>query len=174
MEQLIMRWKNTGREAKMPDFGDFVCRTFTESDEDIDKWAEIVQHGLTEQKATKEDYFNIMYDHGPLELDKFFLIEKDGQPAATIAIICNYEKKEGYIHMVGSHPAYRGLGLGNKMNELAVKVLVDAGMETAYLTTDDWRIPAIKSYLRSGFEPDRSTADFAERWDKIYREIGRK
>jgi hypothetical protein len=41
-------------------------------------------------------------------------------------------------------------------------------MQTAFLTTDDWRIPAIKSYIRAGFIPDLSTEDFKARWEKIY------
>ena len=44
-------------------------------------------------------------------------------------------------------------------------------MQTAYLTTDDWRIPAIKSYLRIGFTPDISTEDFKARWDEIFKII---
>ncbi len=60
------------------------------------------------------------------------------------------------------------------LNKVAVETLKNEGMETAYLTTDDWRIPAIKSYLRIGFEPDVSTEDFAMRWEKINEELGIK
>ena len=46
------------------------------------------------------------------------------------------------------------------------------GMETARLRTDDWRIPAIKTYLKIGFEPDlTSEPDYKERWEKIFEII---
>ena len=47
------------------------------------------------------------------------------------------------------------------------------GFETAYLTTDDYRIPAIKCYLRAGFEPEMTEDDHPERWEKIFAAIGR-
>ena len=52
-------------------------------------------------------------------------------------------------------------------------VLKEQGMEMAYLTTDDWRIPAIKSYLRIGFEPDLSNDDFKTRWTKILTDLNK-
>ena len=73
--------------------------------------------------------------------------------------------------MVACRPESRGRGIGTLLNDIAVNVLKNEGMETAYLTTDDFRIPAIKSYLRCGFAPDLSTDDFKERWAKIYAEI---
>ena len=44
-------------------------------------------------------------------------------------------------------------------------------MKSAYLTTDDWRIPAIKSYIRCGFVPDMSTENFKNRWKKIFERV---
>ncbi len=74
--------------------------------------------------------------------------------------------------MVACHEAARGKGYGTLLNQIAVAVLKKEGMSTAYLTTDDWRIPAIKSYLRAGFIPDLSTDDFQNRWASILAQIG--
>lgn len=73
--------------------------------------------------------------------------------------------------MVAAKPEARGRGIGNLMSLYAVRVLREQGMQTAYLTTDDFRIPAIKTYLKSGFTPDTSTSDFEERWRKILASI---
>ena len=73
--------------------------------------------------------------------------------------------------MVACHEQARGKGYGTLLNNVALHTLKNEGMETAYLTTDDWRIPAIKSYLRAGFEPDVSTEDFKTRWNNIFKQL---
>ena len=167
MEQLIMRWNNSGPLPDMPDFGAFTVRSFDGSDSDIEKWLDIVQYGLTEKRETAAFFEACMLSHKNLEYDKIFMAEYKGDAAATLTVICDHIKKEGYIHMVACKPQYRGRGLGRALCVLSVRTLILAGMETAYLTTDDFRIPAIKSYLRAGFYPDVSTEDFALRWKKI-------
>ena len=49
--------------------------------------------------------------------------------------------------MVAAKDKARGKGIGNLMAFFAVTELKKRKMETAYLTTDDYRIPAIKTYL---------------------------
>ena len=80
----------------------------------------------------------------------------------------------GELGMVIGDAGDRGRGIGTYMNALSVWLLKTHGMKTAYLTTDDWRIPAIKSYLRAGFTPDLSTDDFRARWEKILSGIGKR
>ena len=77
--------------------------------------------------------------------------------------------------MVACKPDFRGMGIGHILNNIAVNVLKTKGMKTAYLTTDDWRLPAIKTYLKAGFTPDLTTEpDFKERWNKIFALITNK
>ena len=172
MEQLKMIW-NRGDAPDAPDWGELVCRSFDGSDKDIEIWLDIVQYGLTEKREGKAFFCECMHSHGELEYDKFFIVECDGTPAATFAVICDYEKKQGYIHMVGCKPGFRGRGIGNLIAAQAVYTLTAAGMETAYLTTDDFRIPAIKSYLKAGFIPDIKNEEHKQRWEKVF-EIIRK
>ena len=174
MDQLVMRWR--AADAVMPekpDWGGFTCRTFNGTDEDKAKWALIIKESFGGDEWVKESFDGCMNDHGKLEDDKLFIVEKDGDPAATLAVIPHWDKKEGYIHMVGCREKYQGLGLGTKINAMAVRCLLENGFETAYLTTDDFRIPAIKSYLRAGFYPDIIDDSHRERWDEIYKIIGR-
>ena len=174
MEQLVMRWR--ADDATMPDepdWGEFVCRTYSGADEDKEKWALIIKESFGGDDWTKESFDGCMNDHGKLENDMMFIIEKDGDPAATLAVIPHWDVKEGYIHMVGCRPKYQGVGLGTRLNAAAVRCLLENGLETAYLTTDDFRIPAIRSYLRAGFYPDIKDDSHRERWDKIYEIIGK-
>lgn len=172
MEQLIMRWKNDGQPTKQP-VAPEGCEilNFTELDDAVNKWLDIVQYGLTQGRCTEECYKKAMLDEPFYSEDKCFFIVEYDKAVATLTVLCDYEKKEGYIHMVACQESARGKGYGTLLNRIAEYTLKKEEMETAYLTTDDWRIPAIKSYLRIGFKPDLSTDDFKLRWRKIYEQL---
>ena len=174
MAQLIMRWKNDGI-AVAPVEAPENCRiaNFAELDGAMDKWLDIVQYGLSAGRCNEEYYHSTMTKRPLYRDDKCFFILENEEAVATLTVIYNYETKEGYIHMVACKECARGKGYGTLLNRVGEYTLKKEGMETAYLTTDDWRIPAIKSYLRAGFLPDLSTDDFKERWKKIYEQIGR-
>ena len=175
MAQLIMRWKSDGTPAKpvQPSAG-VAVRTLPELENGRAVWLDIVQHMWRNSVTLQEDYFEkAMLSQPCFREDLCHILTVDGIPAATITVICNPETKAGLIHMVACKPEFRGRGLGHLLNDVASAVLKRESMETARLTTDDWRIPAIKTYLKAGFHPDLETeADFKDRWDKIYQEIG--
>lgn len=176
MAQLIMRWKNDKTPAKPLVFPQGVTlKTMPKLENGVAHWLEIVKFMWQEPKDLSEDYYHrAMTDRPCYREEQCHFLLVDGEPAATITVICDYSTKEGYIHMVSAKPQFRGRGLGHLLNDVATMVLKREEMETAYLTTDDWRIPAIKSYLKAGFYPDLETEpDFKERWEKIYREISR-
>lgn len=175
MEQLIMRWRNDGKKTDVLDIPkDIEIKNWVEIDNPLDNWLDIIQHGLTKNKKDEEFYkqCNYRYEYYKPE-DCFFFLYK-GSAVSTITIICNPVKKEGYIHMVATKTEARGKGIVNLMSLFAVKILKENGMETAYLTTDDFRIPAIKTYLKSGFYPDVSTDDFKLRWENINKIISKE
>ena len=176
MGQLVMRWYREKHPdpPEKPDWGEFVCRGFDGSPEDYERWNDIVADSFGSPKGDKGTLDHVMNAFGPFENDKFLIVEKDGEGVATLAVIPHWDIKEGYIHMVGCKKKFQGLGIGTKLNTEAVRILVENGFETAYLTTDDHRIPAIKSYLRAGFEPEMTEDDHPERWEKIFAAIGRQ
>jgi mycothiol synthase len=47
----------------------------------------------------------------------------------------------------------------------------ERGCGEAILDTDDFRLPAIRTYLRLGFTPEISADDHAHRWDRIFAEL---
>jgi hypothetical protein len=51
-------------------------------------------------------------------------------------------------------------------------VIWEAGCHGAYLTTDDFRVPAIRSYLRAGFLPVLYQEDMAQRWAAVLQAMG--
>ena len=62
------------------------------------------------------------------------------------------------------------------LNSVAMTALYEAGAQVAYLTTDDFRLPAIKSYLKAGFYPvlyAREEYDtMRQRWTSVLEKLG--
>lgn len=173
MEQLRMQWKHDGMPAQPLSFPEnFSVVTLPDLENAVDIWLDMMQYGLSEKREDLSYYQTTMLDIPGYEEEKCYFILEDGKPVATITLICDSETQNGVVHMVGSNPACRGKGIGNMLGDIAVYVLKTAGMQTASLKTDDFRIPAIKAYLRAGFQPELSTEDFVQRWDAIYQKLG--
>ena len=172
MEQLRMHWKNDGTPAKPPVIPEgFTVVTFPELENALDKWLDIMQYGLSDRREDADYYKKCMLDLPGYEEDKCFFVLENGKAVASITVVCNYETKAGLIHMVGSLPECRGKGVGRLLGSIGEYVLKTAGMQTASLKTDDFRVAAIKVYLGVGFQPDLSTEDFVQRWDAIFSAI---
>ena len=174
MEQLIMNWTRGSAaeplEVALPE--GFSFRRFDGSAADIDAWLEIVQHGLTDGKGDRTVFRKIMEEYPGYDPEGICFIEKNGVPCATASVFCDFTKRHGYVHMVCAAPSARGCGIGTALARLAVNELLERGMETAHLTTDDFRLPAIRTYLEAGFVPQRSgSEDFPARWDAVLAQL---
>jgi len=170
MEQLRMWWnRKEVRPVCLPE--GVTIRRFNGSDEDIDIWVDIAKHGLLAEDADRDDYIGTMLKHKDLDTNNIFIFEKDGASAATITPIIFKDKNQGYIHMVACKTEYRGIGIGSQLNNAAMKVLYDSCVPSAYLTTDDFRLAAIKSYITADFFPVLFADDMEERWCKILKQL---
>ena len=172
-KQLVLNWKRKIDdlfEIVLPEGFNF--RSFDGSEKDIDSWLDIVQHGLTDGKQTPELFKSAMEGHPDYLPEHVYFVEENGAACATISVFCNDETKHGYVHMVAAKPEVRGKGVGTALAKFAVNKLIEGGMQDAHLSTDDFRIPAIKSYLKAGFEPClEGSEDFASRWEAIMAKI---
>ena len=173
MKQLKMYWHNNGAAAMPLDLpNDITIKRFSELPNAEQQWLSIIQYMgqqpdptiLENRKLYRESMVNLPYYNE----DLCFFLMIDGEAAATITVICDPVKKDGLINMVACKPQYRGRGIGKLMGRIAQNTLIAEGMQTARLATDEWRIPAIKTYLGIGFEPDlTSDPGYATRWDAI-------
>lgn len=171
-----MNWRHDGLPAEEPVLPDGVgCRHLPELKHGVETWLEIVRWLSPEGDMPETDYYQeamLSYSHYDENLCLIFTV--DDVPAATITVICDDAAKKGYLHMVVCKPEFRGRGLGHLMNAVAVSILKKQGMETAWLTTDDWRLPAIRTYLKAGLTPDlESEPDYRERWEKILEKLAK-
>ena len=92
--------------------------------------------------------------------------------AATFASRREEPVRVGVLDYVVSHPDHRNNGLGRAVCTAVLKFFVDSGYETVTLTTDDWRLPAIKVYISLGFEPQMTREDMPSRWRTATGKLG--
>ncbi len=98
----------------------------------------------------------------------FVVRADDGRLLATASAqwIPVYEP-DGFLHWVASAPEARGLGLGALVSLAAMHRLRELGFAACRLTTDDERLPAIRTYLRLGFLPKVEDDTHPGRWRAI-------
>ncbi len=104
--------------------------------------------------------------------DGHFVIEHrpDGRLAATA--MANHRPSERHpfgaeLGWVATAPEFRGRRLGEAVCAAAIARCRAAGYRRIYLKTDDYRISALRLYLRMGFLPLETDADQAARWRAI-------
>ncbi len=120
-------------------------------------------------KATVLDYADL----NPAE-DIIFVLDPEGRAVASICAV-KHGEDQGYIHMVAAHPDFRGKGIGHAMLAHALEKLEARGCAYSILTTDDFRIAAIKTYLDAGFRPvlrNDPDSDQRARWDAVIARLG--
>ena len=74
----------------------------------------------------------------------------------------------GYVHYVGVAARARGLGLGAIVTARCMTGFVERGLPTAVLETDDFRIPAVITYLRLGYVPTYRNSTEQKAWSGLF------
>jgi mycothiol synthase len=77
----------------------------------------------------------------------------------------------GYVHYVGVHSSHRGHRLGEVVTGRVLEHFTAAGLPSAVLETDDFRLPAVRIYLRLGFVPEYRSAGDEARWSQVLRRV---
>ncbi len=175
MEQLKMIIFERGQESRPLPEG-FRFENYTENKANIDRWTAIIASD-TPVSEPAEAFFDAVIRKRPglvPERDLFFITDLSGRALATSAAVTNPDGT-GYVHMFWSVPEARGHGLGKPLLTETLDRLAARGSFPATLTTDDFRLPAIKTYLRFGFVPVISPEpenDYVNRWRAIFEKLG--
>ena len=133
-----------------------------------------------------EDYLSLVHEAGFTDFDKqrvdgclnrvlpngFFVAvhRPTGEIVATAMATHNPKPLHPYggeLGWVAGRPAHAGKGLGTAVCAAVVKRFLSAGYRRIYLLTDDWRLPALKVYLKLGFVPFLFEQGIAARWQAI-------
>lgn len=77
----------------------------------------------------------------------------------------------GLLHYLAVLPEHRGKHLGIVLIVRVLELLRDMGYPDVWLTTDDFRLPAIRTYLSTGFEPVYKDKSHEERWEIVRHKL---
>lgn len=116
--------------------------------------------------------FDFLIKAGDYSPEKVLYLSKDGLDIATITVVenCLYPG-EGWFRMVGVRADAQGMGAGKLIATAALNALAAKGYKSAVLSTDDFRIPAIRLYLSVGFEPLYTDESHSQRWKQVFHTI---
>lgn len=106
--------------------------------------------------------------------ERIFFITHNDIPVATASAwyIPKSGINTGYVHYVGTCPEHSGKKLGYWVSLAVLHRFVYEGRSRAILQTDDFRVPAIKTYLQLGFSPYLVEEDQRKRWRDIINNNG--
>ena len=98
-----------------------------------------------------------------------------GRPVATASSRYLPERfgGSGIVHWVGTHPEHAGRGLGLALVARVLDDFAERGYPDAVLQTDDFRLPAIRMYLKLGFTPvyEVEGEDHRARWSAVFERL---
>ena len=140
----------------------------------------------TYQPGDEKDYIGLMNRAGFVDWNEnslketlsktlpegLFFVEHHKTGRLVASAVATHKSSEqhpfgGELGWVVSDPEYRGKGFGLIVCAAVVRRFLGAGYKDIYLQTDDFRLPAIKTYLKIGFVPLFFAADMERRWQKV-------
>ncbi len=102
--------------------------------------------------------------------------EESGDVVAS-AVAAEYGREghpeRGSLQWVMANPRHAGRGIGRIAVAAATATLVEGGYQRVYLSTDDFRLPAIHVYLELGWKPYLYADDMEARWRAVFEQLNR-
>jgi mycothiol synthase len=157
-------------ELTVPD--DYALRTLTP--EDWHSWTMLMQENGELGEWTIDRSAPLFAPGSSLIFDGSFFATWQGEPVATAQINRHADPTYGpepELGWVAASPRHRGHGLGYAVCLAVLRYATAAGFPSIFLRTDDHRSPAIRTYLKLGFEPWLFDSTAAERWRAIQQRL---
>lgn len=126
---------------------------------------------LTEAFEEPWDVERVHRELGPAGgVDATYVVRDDGRVVAVASArhLSEQYPEAGYLHYVGAYRTEAGRGLGGLVTWAVLRHFRDEGLTSVVLETDDFRLPAIRTYLKIGFVPEYRHAQDQSRWSKIF------
>jgi ribosomal protein S18 acetylase RimI-like enzyme len=166
MAQLIM--KRPPGAAELPPESPITVREATR--DDAAAIAQLLGAAFPEQQWDLARAQADLFDAA--EVAAVYVIEEHGRVVATASVRYHPRFPEsGYVHWVGVDPAERGRRLGTVVMARVMRRFAADGRASSILETDDFRLPAIASYLGQGFIPHYTDPDHEERWSRVFEQL---
>jgi mycothiol synthase len=168
LPQLRMIWpKNLfGQDIEYDIPSDYILRRYQKGDEK--RFFEIMS--LSGWEGWNQDTLNpwlakIIPDSWLMVIEK-----SSKQIVCTAMALHNYKGTYpfwGELGWLASDPEHSGKGLGLVVSAAVTERLMDAGYRNIQLFTEDFRLPAIKTYFKLGYVPSIYKKGMFERWKEI-------
>jgi GNAT superfamily N-acetyltransferase len=124
----------------------------------VARWL-VVVNAAFERTWTEENHRLAMVENPVLEVDRTFLVERDGEPVGT-ASIGRYRGNPdvGIGHYLAVHPSAQRHGLALALCSHRYRAMARTGLAVAEAQTHLHRIGSLRAHFRCGFEP-KTTID---------------
>ena len=152
-------------EIKVPD--GYEIRTYEEGDDA--HWVNVINasFGIT---FTTADFYKDIGRKSLFDPDGLYFVTCQGTPVGTTysRILVPGESEMGSVYMVAVTPEHTGQRLGKSVTLCVLHLFQHRNFKCAILGTDDFRLPAIKTYLNLDFVPMYIDVDHPERSSRIF------
>ena len=167
--QLMMKRPDLGNLPPLELPAGYSLRAALPGDEDAPHWCRIIGESFEEERTLTHWHEQMVnrYDYAPERI--LFLCDSAGEPVATAAAYGGLV--EGYVHYVGVVPSALGLGLGSVVSLAVLHAFAARGCRHAILSTDTFRLPAIKTYWKLGFRPWITDPTQPDRWRDVAEKL---
>jgi len=138
------------------------------ADNEGEAWCTCLLNDMGIDVISQELFKEKMLDDADVPENSIFCVEDENHiPIATATAQLKKDGNVATLHMVGAKESERGKGIGLAVCAAAVQKHLDDGCEGCFLTTHDWRLPAVKHYLKLGFMPVLNHESMRGRWTII-------
>jgi N-acetylglutamate synthase-like GNAT family acetyltransferase len=103
--------------------------------------------------------------------DIFILLEENSVVGFTVIHKRNLYDNSAEVGYVAVSPNSRGKKLGYKLLAYILSEMKRRSFSYAYLKTDSFRTPAIKTYFKCGFSPCIRNENQRKRWEDVINKI---
>ena len=140
---------------------------------DVDAWLACCRDGLVADDAGVEAFAGAILDESDVEPKRdVFFIDYHGEHVGTATCFINSDEGAGDLHMVGIKKEFRDKGLSKYLVAEGLRRAFDRGAPYVFLTTDEWRENAVRSYLNAGFKPVQYGLGMEDRWQAMLETLG--
>jgi len=169
-EQIIMYLPHNYKKNKIVLSNQYLIRNYIESDH---------KSYLNLMKKVGFDYWNDNYFNEVIQKvlpQGLFVIEYIPNNTIVGAALASHNPRKefafgGELGWVAVDSEHKGKQLGLSVSNAVVQRFINGGYKNIYLLTDDFRLPAIKTYLKLGFVPfyNNENQEMKTRWDSILK-----
>ena len=103
--------------------------------------------------------------------ESLFIVWKGETPVGTACGYLTPEAGKGTLHMVSVLASESGHALGQLVCAKAIEWLLAQNPPVIDLTTDDFRMPAVITYLRLGYLPVIDDEEMFDRWQQMFARL---